>query len=257
MISTQREILSVLLMLALMLGLASTAFAQNADVNAQLDTAVDAAVDDVDANVDVSADADASVSNDGEVTAGSEGQASAGATFRLMRGDAAVESSSANTISASSVSTESDVEAYAASTLRTNDALESVDVTGENVSVSFKEQVRLFGFIPMDMTSRIEVASDGTVRIERPWYSFLTAGASTEVTSAIEANVRNAIETEGGLTARAQARILNEVSLALGGNAEASASLGETIESELDTALDAVVNTQLEGESGSAEAAPQ
>lgn len=264
MISTQREILTTVLMLALLLGAAGTAFAQNAGVGAQIDGAVDASVtDDVDASIDVSADADANVNADTDLdtsTSDSDSDTASvtGATFSLIRGDAAVDSASESR-SATSVTTSSDLEAYAASTLRANDSLEGVDVTSENVVVSFKEQVRLLGIIPMNMTSRVEVTQDGAVRIERPWYSFLAFGASTELSSDMEATIRNVIAAEGGLTARAQAQVLNEVALALGGDASSDTSLTETVESSIDAALDANASADADASvpSGGTNASPQ
>lgn len=264
MISTQREILTTVLMLALLLGVAGTAFAQNADVGAQIDGAVDASVDDtVDASVDVSADADASVGNDSDTrTSDTNGDSDSvsvtGATFSLVRGDAAVDSAS-ESASATNVTTNSDLEAYAASTLRANDSIEGVDVSNENVTVKFKEQVRLLGFIPMNMTSHVEVAQDGSVRIERPWYSFLAFGASAELSSDMEASIRNVIVAEGGLTARAQAQVLNEVALALGGSASSDTTLSETVESGIDAALDAnaSANADANVQSGGTDASPQ
>lgn len=235
---------------------AGTAYAQNADIHAQLDaTVLDQSVD-----ADTSASLDADTSTDDTVV---QTSADSGATFNLSRDDAAVDSASEGNTSAATVSTQGDLEAYAATAIRDTDAIEGVDMTGEALQVRFGESVRLFGFIPFTMTSRVEVASDGTVSVKRPWYSFLVAGASTEVTSEMETNIRNAIAAEGGFTTRAQAQVLGEVAAALGARAYASAdaTLGESVNAEIDAALESMTNPgeeeTMSSEGGSADVAPQ
>lgn len=232
------------LLLTLSFG-AAPAYAQGLDVSVGggVDAGATTSVD-----VEAAADADTSVS-DADARGAASTDTAAG--FSLTRTHASVTNSSGTPMSAESVNTANDLEVYAASALRTHDSFDGVDVTSDRLSFRFKEDARLFGFIPHRVTSRVEVSGDGTVTVTRPWYSFLTSGLSADTTASIEARVRTALgESSGVMTARTQALVLAEIVSALEGSVDTSTQLNASADAsgmEADAAG---------GASGSLEVAP-
>lgn len=224
----------------LILGLAAPTYAHecepghNHDTGVNVGGGVDASVGgvvdvDADASADVSVDSGDQTQGDGSADGASDSDprdTSAGAGFSLSRSDDSVRSGSESSMSASSVNSDSDLEVFAASTLRSDDSFDGVDVSSDRLSFRYKEDARLFGFIPHKVTTRVEVSGDGTVRVTRPWYSFLVAGLSNETSASIESRVRTALaNSSGSMDARTKALVLSEIASALTGSASASANV--------------------------------
>lgn len=195
-----------------------------------------------DDNSGTSAD-DETVNQDSSDTTVSAG-VDAGTTLRLNKTDASVKSSSNTNVEASTVSTTNDVEAFAASTIRSHESVEGVDAGTDHVTVSFSERGRILGIFPVAMTSKVVARADGSVKIERPWYSFLTWGDRAELSGDLEARVRAALENDGALTAegtlstRAQAVLMDEIARAVSGtSATADASADASIEAILQNSM--------------------
>ena len=245
MTQSVRLLLSAPLALALLISSSAGVYAQNINTDTAADIRVDTggvlnASSSVGGSADVSADADAETANDdiNDIEATSSG--SDRASFSLNRDDAAVTNSTGTAIAASSVNTASDLEAYAAATMRTSDRIEGVEVADEHIVLRFTEEARLLGFIPHTMTSRVEVETDGTVRVVRPWYGFLVSGISADATADLEARVQAALGEErgssGALSTRTQALVLAEVARALG-SAEVNATTSGSIEGMVEGAI--------------------
>ena len=239
MIKQLHKFSSAALALALVLGISAPAHAQSINTTTTGQVGIDVGDDS-----SVDAGADASVGTAPDETTADDDRMSAGVSsgtdtgFSLTRSDASVTSSSGATVSASSVNTESDLEAYAASTLRANDSIDGVDVASDRLSLSFKEDARLFGFIPHTVTSRVEVSGDGSVRVMRPWYSFLVAGLSVDTKTTIESRVKSAMneEASGSFSSRSQARVIAEIASALGSSVDAQASASVDMSANTDDA---------------------
>ncbi len=244
MTQSVRLLLSAPLALALFVSTTAGAYAQTITTDTAADIRVDAggvlnASSSAGGSADVSVDSDAEAT--AEETADSEASASGSgsASFSLKRGDAAVTNSTGTAIAATSVNTASDLEAYAAATLRASDRIDGVEVRDERIVLRFTEEARLFGFIPHTMTSRVEIETDGSVRVVRPWYGFLATGVSADAGADLEARIQAALGEELGsseLSARTQALVLAEVAGALGSteaDTAASGSLEGTIEGAL------------------------
>lgn len=131
------------------------------------------------------------------------------------------------------VESRSDLEAYASSRMATTDRIENAEFSGERMRVSFKEDGRFLGFIPVTMTSHAEVNADGSVKVTRPWYGFMVAtdaSADGDLESRIEAATRASselmAETSGtaSLSASTQAQILDVIVASLESSTQASAS---------------------------------
>jgi len=233
------------LLLTLALG-ALPAYAQNIDIS--VGGGVDANTGDttsVDADAEVEADAE--VSTDDTETDAATNTATG---FTLTRTDASVTNSSGTPMSADSVNTESDLEVFAATTLRTNDSFEGVDVASDRLSFRFKEDAKLFGFIPHQVTSRVVVSGDGRVEISRPWYSFLASGLSADTATSIESRVRTALgESAGSMNTRTQALVLAEIASALAGSVDVSADTTNSAELQSD---ETGINSAVTGDTSAA-----
>jgi len=203
------------------LALGAPAYAQTIDIGANGSAGVgtDSSSASTDTAIDVSVGAPTE-----EETSASESPATG---FTLLRSDASVTNSSDAVMDARSVQTESDLEAYAATTLRTNDSFDGVETSSDRLVLRFTEDAKLFGFIPHTVTSRVEVDANGSVTVSRPWYSFLVAGLSNETDASIEARVTKAMgdtNSSGTMSARSQALVLAEIASALGGSVDVSAN---------------------------------
>ena len=236
MTQTIRNLAVFPLTLALALSVGAPAFAQNVEI----DVAGDVRVDNGSA-LNASSSAGAEVSDNQDDTTpepdASAGSGSSGAIgFSLERGDVSVVNSNGAAIAPASVNSESDLEAYAASALSANEALEGVEAASEKLVLRFKEDARFLGIFPFSMTSRVEVEQDGSVRVVRPWYSFLATGVESTVAADIETRVRGAMNAEEGIamsgemSSRAQALVLAELVAALNGSAAASTQASSNAE---------------------------
>lgn len=230
MLTTFRALITTPLLLALVFSQGGHVYAQNvtSDVEAALDVNADLNGDNSGTGSDTSGSDDTTATDDHDSDKGSDDSmgagvhATVGAGFNLSKDDASVRDSSGSQIAAESVNTESDLEAYAASTLRASNTIENIDAGSDELRVKFKEPARFLWFIPFEMTSTVTVNADGSVSVNRPWYSFL-ASVDGDVKSDIESRVRTALENESGLTARSQARVLAALSTALDGSGSATA----------------------------------
>lgn len=96
--------------------------------------------------------------------------------------------------------TDADLHLQAVSIAQTNTEVEEVEVLESEVRVSHREQMRLFGFIPVNGTRTITVDTtdperDGKVKIRFPWWSFLaskttdTASLETQIETELDATI--------------------------------------------------------------------
>lgn len=191
---------------------------------------------DAGASVDVSVGEEA----DAELDAETQTEVQSGSSFSVDRADAQI-SVGAN-MQADAVRTESDLRAFAESTLGTHDSVEKVDVGSDHVSLVFKEDARILGIVPVTMTSRIVADAQGEVRVERPWYSFLAWGTNADIANRLEARVaatlaeEGALALDGSISTHAQARLVDELAAALNNSTlSADASAAAAIDAALET----------------------
>jgi hypothetical protein len=129
------------------------------------------------------------------------------------------------------VVTEDDVNTYASEAVQEDSNINNVNLTAEDVSVSYAVPASLFGFIPMSLPANVSVTKDRNVSVKLPWYSFIFSKKANENT--IKQNVTEAISDtfnssntiySGGLTTRGRVSISNGVVSAFkglfGGNDE-------------------------------------
>lgn len=68
-----------------------------------------------------------------------------------------------------------DLAAYNQLVIAERPQVKKIDVGDDSVEITYKQPARLFGFIPTNVSGKIEVDSDGQVDVRLPWYSFLYA----------------------------------------------------------------------------------
>lgn len=86
-------------------------------------------------------------------------------------------------------------QAYAKALAASDKNIGSVTMSQQKVSVSYKTQVKLFGFIPVQMPVTASSYGTGETTVVYPWYKFLAPGNSYAL---LEADVR-AVANEGSL----------------------------------------------------------
>src|SRR3989344_3274603 len=156
---------AIALIAGLVLGAAPAAFAQNVYIDAGSDTSVG-----VDGAVDVNVGAQTQT-NVGATTSGTGGQSTAGSASAgaivVTRGSASEDDATVST--ASAVATVSDLAAYAATVVRSDENAERAELSSDNVSLRYKQRAYLLGIIPIFATVTTTVESNGTVTVSYPW----------------------------------------------------------------------------------------
>jgi hypothetical protein len=169
-----------------------------------------------------------------------QGAAGAGlsATVSVSRADLSDGAPSAG-ISAAAVISTDDLNAYARSTMSSDDNIQRVQASGDDVALSYKERAYFLGFIPASLTATAHADASGEVTVSYPWYGFLfrkphdalQADLQTGVAASMNALVGSAT-AQGSLDAGEQAAMLDAMRSAMkqqhdadyGASAAASAS---------------------------------
>ena len=183
------------LALALLLGttlLGSTSHAQlldaGAGVTGSVDTNASGSGSSSNTSVDAAADVEASASSDEEDAAASSGAAVSGSAtvssdsgFNILRKTLPRESGDENipSVLAADVTDEAGLRAFAEASLRNDDRYEGIVMNDSGMSVTYRKDARLLGFIPSGMNVTVNVMSSGDVSVTYPWYSFLYASGET------------------------------------------------------------------------------
>lgn len=161
----------------------STRANANAQINANVNSNVD--IDSTD-NEDAR-NGNAATSSDNRQNSGLPNATSTAATANAQTH--ASEQSNIN-FSASQVSTEDDLRAFALSSMRSDEDLNSISFESDTVTVVYNDEGRFIGFIPVTLTVKVSVDQNGDVTIDYPWYGFLVAKDKAD----IDARVRAAID---------------------------------------------------------------
>lgn len=105
------------------------------------------------------------------------------------------------------------LESYAATSVRDDERLESVSLEDNMLSVRYKTDAKLFGFIPASMHVDAVVDANGAVTVRYPWYAFLMSSfeSRTELEARLtkeQGSIRDEInEASVGMTAGAEASV--------------------------------------------------
>lgn len=117
----------------------------------------------------------------------------------VSRGDVRSNAVAATSNDWSQVRSDSDLSGYIAAQIKSDDNLEKVKVSSDNVAVTYKQHARFLGFLPTTLKATAMVESDGNVSVSYPWYSFLYAKTSNvdDVETNLKARVNAAFSAEG------------------------------------------------------------
>lgn len=160
----------------------------------QLNTGADA---NVDTSVNAGAGADASTDNSESTVDSERTNVSLESDINVVR-NAEFEAETQNSVmvNANSVSSENDLRVFAEGQLRSNADLDSVHFTSEAVEVTYKDQGRFIGVIPVTLSVDVTVDQDGSIEVDYPWYGFLVLKDKGDLEAEIQAAVNATISAE-------------------------------------------------------------
>jgi len=132
------------------------------------------------------------------------------------------------------VRSEQDLENFAKGVLLENENKEEISLNFEKITMEHRSSGKLFGFIPISFTQRVELEAEGDdagrVKVKMPWFSFL-----------LKADVpAEDIETE--VEASISANLGNNENWDFGGQAEIIATISNVLKTKHDTAKNSVGN---------------
>lgn len=167
----------------------------------------------------------ASVSSNGSVAA------DLGAGIVVTRSDADADSSEP-TIAAANVSSSGDLNSFVKSEMKADANLGSVGVDSNSVNVNYKEQAKLFGFIPMKTSVTVTVDNSGNVTLHYPWYRFLMSVDDSNLKTNLQSNAAAAMSANANVNSTASLStkaevveaVVNTLRANLNGNVSANAS---------------------------------
>jgi hypothetical protein len=117
----------------------------------------------------------------------------------VTRASAARATASGDALTALSIHSSDELEAYAQAMLKSDRYLESIALSSRGISVSYRSYGRLLGVMPLNVPMRATVRTDGSVAFSEPWYGTLTLKEKDHMKSALEVRVHTLLTSEGYL----------------------------------------------------------
>ncbi|MGE5541200.1 MAG: hypothetical protein ACM3TU_02865 [Bacillota bacterium] len=102
-------------------------------------------------------------------------------------------------ITALSVRSAGELEAYARQTLREDPYIESITLSGRGIVVAYQKNGRLLGLVPVAVPTKAVVRTDGNVSFSEPWYGAVTLAERDHMKTALEVRVHALLTSEGYL----------------------------------------------------------
>lgn len=184
--------------------------------------------------------ADASVSSGVAGTDDSVGNASGSASAGIQvlvvtQRDVAVEGDTGAVVSIAptSVKTQADLDGFVRASLKADKNVAKVAASPASVEVTYKQPVKLLGFIPVRLNARAAVDAGGNVDVRYPWYAFLASTNEAELEAKLESRISAMLGADGGAHASADAA----AELAADAQARLVAEIQATLESELEVSV--------------------
>ncbi len=124
-------------------------------------------------------------------------------------------------------SNDAQLNAYAQAIAENDPSVSAVSTTDNNVSISYKVPVKLFGFIPVYETETISVdtsvqGSAPHASVHRSWWSFLAAGNNSGNVAAFSSNLNDSLSASA--SGSSQTQIMAEIEAAARSSMSASAT---------------------------------
>lgn len=108
--------------------------------------------------------------------------------------------------------------AHVRSRLAADARIDSVALSAQQVSLTYRVPTKLFGFIPVETPLRVTVRANGTTTVSYPWYGFLLTGNQAGLTLRAQAAAQAVIATPPAsdtLSAQTQSTLLDSLTAAL------------------------------------------
>jgi hypothetical protein len=124
---------------------------------------------------------------------------------------------SLNNNSAALIKNDNDLKIYGSLVASKRPAVESINVTSNQVEVAYTQQGRFLGIFKTNMPAKVIVAAVGRVKVKLPWYSFLVVKHTGDITTEIQSNLGSDAANINGsanssATVQSTARVINVVS---------------------------------------------
>lgn len=152
-----------------------------------------------------------------EVNAGKSGN-----VIRIDRSSEEVKSGSRVNVTVDRVMTDTDLKAYVASEIKSDDNFNGVNIGDDKIEVDYKQPARFLGIIPMMVSVGVNINADGSVNVDYPWYSFLSLTNKSDLEAAIKSEVKAFLEERANV---------GSSQAALSGNASTTASTTASVSS--------------------------
>ena len=106
----------------------------------------------------------------------------------------------------------------------------NVALSKTSVGITYPVQAKLFGIFPLTLTAHTEIANDGSVSIQYPWYTFLFSSNQAQVETKLKAigQVADTWNTDS-LSGQQQLALLALVHSAFKSSFESTASTSKSI----------------------------
>lgn len=210
----------------------------NTNVNTSVDSSADVSVPGIDAGADANADAgvngnagedqdDSTTQNNTNANATNNtgvdltaNAISGSSVLNMSRAeigsDANVNSqtqSSAETNgsieNAADVETVADLKAYASSTIRSDEMVDSLNFTSNAVEMKYKQEGKFLALIPITFNVTAKAKANGEVELSYPWYAFLTIDNGDEMETELKVAVDNALRARTVGSVQAEGEVEN------------------------------------------------
>ncbi len=196
--------------------LAAPAFAQTIDLGAGAGANGSSGNASTSANVDINVGDDTATSSDSTDT----------------DSDTGLTGSVSAVIDPLTVRTDADLETYAEATVSSDERVQDVNVSDDEVSIEYDERAHLFGIFPILVTATATVDAQGNVSVRYPWYRFLMSTEHEALEASATAEVRATLSEGASMDAQAKARALAALHRAMKAQFEADVSASADAEAE-------------------------
>lgn len=133
-------------------------------------------------------------------------------------------------ITAAEVNSTADEEAYARALAKSDTNVSAVTMNAQKVSVSYKTDAKLLGFIPVRMPVTASVYATGATTLNYPWYKFATkSSASAQLEADIKAQTSGQAATNFMMSSQDRAVLASRLYAALRANLYAGASMNSSV----------------------------
>ena len=206
----------------------------DAAVNSQLGTGVKNVVNAiVGASTSVKASGSANVSTDNDTDTDSSADVSARKDISVIivsRADVDAGTAGATSVSVADVKADADLTGYVAAQIQSDKNISAVQSSAQSVSVTYAQNAKLFGFIPITLDAVVTVDAEGNVEVDYPWYAFLAVTNEVDLEADLQSTIDSTFalgadaEANAALGANTQAHLINEIKTVLAAELDADAS---------------------------------